>query len=200
MPPLPDTYTFAELCTALGKGTFYVRNLQKHLGIPVLHGKDGGKRTRAGRKKRGQDGSYPPPYLIFLEKVVAMRAFNVPLAKIGDLFEIEKKILTLLHFDSLYLHDAWYFGSAEPQELSERHLLLTGHDLGFPIVDGDIQHNLDFAERDAELFHGEEMGEDVRRVLTKYRGMVDEVRTTIRKEQPVLRNALDWAEALWGIR
>jgi len=187
MPPIPDTYTFTELCNALGKGSFYVRNLQKNLSLPVCHGK-------------GKNNGYSPPYLIFLEKVVAMRAFNVPLQKIVDLFEIEKKVLTLLHLDSLCQSDTWYFGSAEPDELSDGHLLLSGHDLGFPIADGDIQHNLDFAEREAELFNGEEMGEDVRRVLTKYRAMVDDIRATIRKEQPVLRSALDWAEALWGIR
>lgn len=203
MSSSPNEYTFTELCNALGKGSFYVRNLQKSLGLPVIHGRDDGKKARPRRrtrKKIEKKSGYSARYLVFLEKVVAMRAFNVPLSKIVELFEVEKKILTLLHLDSLYDADTWYFGSAEPQELSDGHLLLTGHDLGFPIVDGDIQHNLDFAERETELFDGEEMGEDVRRVLTKYHAMVHEIRSTIRKEQPVLRNALDWAEALWGIR
>lgn len=195
-------YSFSDICDALGKSPFYVRNLQKTLGLPLPDGrKDEKKKRRPRGKKMDQlSGGYCPRYLTFLEKVVAMRAFNVPLARIAELFELEKKILVLLHLDGLYNSDTWYFGAAGSRELTDGHLLLTGHDLGFPLVDGAIQHNLDFAEREAELFNGEEMGEDVRRVLTKYHAMLQEIQSMIRREQPVLRNALDWAEAMWGMR
>ena len=65
-----ETYTFAELCGALGKGSFYVRNLQKHLGLPLLHGRTGGKKATGG---------YSDRHLIFLENTTRLLVEGVAL-------------------------------------------------------------------------------------------------------------------------
>ena len=183
MPDSRETYTFSELCEALGKSPFFVRNLQQNLKLPMCRA-----------------SGYSPEYLRFLEKTVAMRAFNIPLSRITDLFELEKKILVLLHIDALCNSETWYLGSALPEHYSDRHLLLTGHDIGFPVTNAAIQHNLDFGRRESELFDGREMGEDIGRILRKYIKRSKDIRKIVQQEQPVLRNALDWAAIIWGIR
>ena len=175
-----DTYSFAELCRALGKSGFYVHNLQRALGLPVVRG----------------GGRYSPAYLRLMEKAVSLRAFSVSADRILELFETEKKILRLLHIDSLSRSDTWYLGGCNGVPYSEKCLLLTGFDLGCSISAdgaGHVQHHLDFSERDPELFSGAEMGEDVRIILDKYAGLVADIRTRVEQERPVLRDALAWA-------
>ncbi len=177
---MEDAYSFTELCRALGKSGFYIFNLQRALGLPVLRG----------------GGRYSPAYLRFMEKAVSLRAFSVSADKILELLEMEKKILRLLHIDSLSRSETWYFEGCNGYPYSEKCLLLTGFDLGFPIsADGaaHVQHHLDFSERDPELFSGAEMGEDVRIVLEKYAGLVADIRERVEQETPVLRDALTWA-------
>ena len=67
-----------------------------------------------------------------------------------------------------------------------------GHRLGFPLDAESVQPTLDFGERDTELFKGHEMGEDIRRILKKYSGQLDDIRRRINKEKPVLETALLW--------
>ena len=200
MSNIPETYMFSELCHTLGKSSLYVHNLQRNLQLPIHKSVSATKQTDSSKKGNASPQGYSLEYLCFLEKIVAMRAFNIPLTRIVELFEIEKKILVLLHIDALCDSEPWYLGVSEPEHYTDRHLLLTGHDVGFTISDGAIQHNLDFGDKEAELFDGKEMGEDVRRVLHKYIQLLDETRNTVHKEQPILRNALDWAEMIWGIR
>jgi hypothetical protein len=177
---MDNTYSFADLCRALGKSGFYIYNLQRALGIPVM--RDG--------------GHYSAAYLRFMEKAVSLRAFSVSNDKIQELFELEKKILRLLHIDSLSQSETWYLEGCNGFPYSEKCLLLTGFDLGFPLTadgSGHVQHHLDFSERDPELFSGAEMGEDVRIVLEKYTRLVTDVRERVEQETPVLRDALAWA-------
>jgi len=180
MPSDTDNYTFNEMCAAVGKSRLYVRNLVRALGLPVTANGEG----------------YSREYVRFVEKAVSLRAFTVSVQRIVDLLEIEKKILRLLHIDSLSTSAAWYLDGCCHETESPNCLLLTGYDIGFstdPEAPGHVQHHLDFNPRDPELFSGAEMGEDVRRVLEKYHGLVDDIRERVEKETPVLRDALAWA-------
>lgn len=178
MPISGEKYSFGDVCAALGKSSLYVRCLQRDMGLPV----------------RGRDGVYSAGYLRFIEKIVALRAFAVPMDKIAELFQMEKKALQLLHIDSICDSDCWYLDGCISTGPGERCLFLTGVDLGFPIAEGVVQSHLNFRRREAELFHGAEMGEDVRRVLTACLGLQADILSRVRKEAPVIRDALAWAE------
>lgn len=175
-----DDYTYNDMCTAVGKSRLYVRNLVRALGLPIAMNGEG----------------YSREYVRFLEKAVSLRAFSVSVQRIVDLLEIEKKILRLLHIDSLSQSMIWYLDGCCRESESRNCLLLTGYDIGFsadPKAPGHVQHHLDFSPRDPELFTGAEMGEDVRRVLEKYHELVEDVRKRVEQETPVLRDALSWA-------
>ena len=176
-------YTFSQVCKAAGKDPFYIKNIQRALDLPIPE----------------KNESYSKSYVEFLTTIISLRAFSVPLKKITELFELEKKILVLLHVDALTDSKTWYLDACGRNNNSghpENQLLLTEYDLGFPVTAEHVQHNLDFGERDKELFKGIEMGEDVRNVLSKYLDMVHEIRKKMRQEEIVLVNALDWAEKI----
>lgn len=175
-----DGLSRVELCRELGKDAFHVRNIQRQLGLYV--------------PLPGQCYSYG--YLNFMAKVVALRAFHVPLADVKALFETEKAVLRLLHLDSLTDSPTWYLDAcadAAEDGFSEERLLLTGGRLGFSVHGRAVQHALDFGQRDPELFKGVEMGEDVGAVLRKYAGLLKDIRDRVEKERPVLEHALLWA-------
>jgi hypothetical protein len=175
---MEERFNFSGLCEVLGKRAFYVSKLQRALGLYIPSSEEG----------------YSGAYICFMEKIVALRTFNVPTAEIVELFSKEKRILELLRFDSLGNSPTWYLDSCgSPQRAAER-LLLTGYDIGFPVDSAAIQINLDFGKRDGELFDGHEMGEDVSRALSLYNKLVMRVRSRVEQETPVLRNALFWGE------
>jgi hypothetical protein len=174
-------FTFTRLCEVLGKTPFYIANLQRTLGIYTPSSKEG----------------YSLAYVSFMEKVVALRTFNVPASDIADLFAKETRILELLKFDSLSDSPTWYLDGCGAPSRSDEHLLLTGYALGFSLHSKAIQVNLDFGKRDDELFNGREMGEDVSRSLAVYVKRVAKVRGRVEKETPVLRNALFWGERVF---
>lgn len=169
--------SFRKMCDELHKGPVYIRRLQSDLGLHVA--------------RRGQ--RYSAAYLSFMKKVVALRTFNVPIADIVDLLNKERKILELLHIDSISDSPTWYLDACDGHGYSPDRLLLTGYDVGFALLRGDIQWNLDFRSRDPELFAGTEMGEDVRRVIDLYLDRVDAVQERITRETPVLERALNWS-------
>lgn len=174
---------FQELCEVLGKEPFYVRNLQRQLELPVPKDHTG----------------YSESHAIFLEKVVALRAFHIAPDDIKELLDTEMKILRMLHVDSLTPSPTWHLegcSGAEFEEPAADRLLLTGYRLGFALDAQAIQHTLDFGQRNPELFKGSEMGEDLRQVLRKYHAVVDRIKGRIVREKPVLENALEWARRI----
>jgi hypothetical protein len=175
---MEEMYTFAEMCRLIGKSRPYIRHLQRELNLHI-----------PARKK-----GYSEAYLRFMETLVALRTFNVPVSDICDLFDKEKKILQLLHFDSMTESPDWYMGPRGGDNHTENHLLLTGHDLGFSITADAIQANLNFREKEAELFAGVEMGEDVGRVLRLYVKLIERIDQRVQNETPLLQEALAWAE------
>jgi len=178
MPNRGERYSFGDICAALGKGPLFVRGIQRDLGLP---------------RRRHEDG-YSAGYLCFLEKAIALRAFAVPMDRIVELLEMEKKALQLLHIDSIGEDEYWYLEACLNDGPSDYRLFLTGVDLGFPIAEGIVQSHLNFRVRESELFRGAEMGEDVRRVLEACLRLQGEILDRVRKEAPVIRDALAWAE------
>ena len=181
----PPAYKFSELCRLLGKSPLYIKNIQRQL---KLHAPP--------------TDSYTGAYLAFMEKIVALRTFDVSMTKIRDLFDAEKSVLRLLHIDSMSNSITWYLDACDAESNSDysprikkTRLLLTGCDLGFAVTGGPVQHNLDFGTRDAELFKGTEMGEDVGAALKKYSGRLNDIVTKVKKEKPILEDALKWAQS-----
>lgn len=168
----------------IGREAVFVRTIQRQL---ELHIPD-------------KDGGYSQGYVMFLEKIVSLRALHIPLEDIKDLFEVEKKILCLLHVDALGRSLTWYLdecaADADTVSFPDR-LLLSGHRLGFRIDANVIQPTLDFGERHPELFKGREMGEDVFLVVRKYVSMVRAMRERMERERSILENALYWAKRVF---
>ena len=175
--------TFAEVCQALCKPFPYLRQLQVKLGLHIPD-------------DRGE--GYAESYIAFLNTVVVLRTFGVSVEDIGDLFETEKKLLKLLKVDTLLNTKTWYLEFCGPALDGGNRLLLTHYDLSRSVTPGAVQFHLDFGARDQELFSGAEMGEDIRRVLGKYRRLLDKVRERVRTEEPVLREALTWAASVFS--
>lgn len=171
--------TFAALCERLGKAPGYVRTLQSELGLHV-----------PAKPER-----YSRAYAAFLERAICLRTFCIPMEDIAAAFTKEKKIMELLHADTLTNSPTWYLdhGGASGDHM-ERRLLLTGYDLGFPLSADIIQGHLDFGSREAELFRRHEMGEDIRRVLSQYRRILDRIRGRVNVERGVLERALMWLD------
>ena len=172
-------HSFKGMCRSLGKDPLYIRNLQRGLALPIPATGEG----------------YPEGYLRFLDKVIALRTFSVPQARIVELLESEKKILKLLHVDSFSNSKTWYMDLCCLPGQTGYCLLLTGYDMGFPLAShdtGEIQHHLNFNSQTPELFSGSEMGEDVRDVLRAYLDQLEKIMATVEKEKAVLENALDW--------
>jgi len=176
---MSETYKLDEMCEMLGKSVPYVRRLQAQIGVTIPPKGEG----------------YSEAYVRFMRKVISLRAFNVPLDDISQLLTREKRILELLHIDAMSDSLTWYMAEGDHPVQSETHLLLTGHDLGFPVSSGAIQCNLDFRERDPELFGGHEMGEDVRRVIEVYLRILKKIDERVQRERAVLLDALAWAGA-----
>lgn len=176
-----DGFSLAEVCRILGRDALTLKTWQRQFGLHV--------------PPRG--ASYSQAYLNFLEKLVALRAFHIPLDDILELFETEKKILRLLHVDTLTDSPTWYLDACgvgcEGRWTPDR-LFLSGYQLDFPVTAQAVQPTLDFGRRDPELFKAVEMGEDLRRVLQKYAARLSAIMERIAKERLVLENALAWAE------
>jgi len=179
-----DHICLRELCAVLRKGPPYVRGLQSQIGLHIPDDTTG----------------YSPAYVRFLEKIVALRTFNVPVRDIQDLFSKEVRILQMLRFHTIRRSPTWYLEECARDRMTEGTLLLTGYDLGFPLAGGHIQSNLDFDGAPRELFSGREMGEDVRRALDLYIERLGDIRERVRTETHVLRQALDWSEWAFGGR
>ena len=184
--------TFSELCQACGKSQVYVRNILTSLGLPALRslGEEG--------PVPAKDCRYSSAYARFVQTIIALRTFSVPLTEIADLFTKEQIVLRLLKVDALGASPTWFLDQCDNKGHKDRRLLLTGYDVGFPIDSKVIQPNLDFGVRKKELFSGKEMGEDVRRALDSYLRLLAKIMARVDQERPVLNQALQWAKEPLG--
>lgn len=168
--------TFAEQCRALGKPAVYVRKLQTTLDLYIPPETEG----------------YSPEYGAFLRAIVALRTCGVAIEDIADLFRLEKKLLVMLKVDTLSESPAWYLDQCGRESSPDR-LLLTNYPIDGAVSASGVQSNLDFSNRDKELFRSTEMGEDARRVLESCRKRADVIMARVESEVPVLKQALGWA-------
>lgn len=175
-----DRLSFSQLCRKMGRSPHYIRNCQTKLGLYLPKDSEG----------------YSHAYRVFLETVIILRAFSVPLEDIAELFEAEKRILRFLRVDTLSLSPTWYLDQCGRNEEGVNRLLLTNQDLGGSITDGGVQFHLDFRGAHGELFSGAEMGQDARRVMAAYETRLEKIKERVRTEEVVLRRALAWSAQL----
>lgn len=175
-----ERYSFSQLCRKMGRSPHFIRSLQTKFGLTILKDAEG----------------YSHSYRVFLETIIILRAFSVPLEDIVDLFEAEKRILRFLRVDTLTMSSTWYLDQCGRNDESVNRLLLTNQDLGGSITEGGVQFHLDFRGVHGELFSGAEMGQDAQRVMAAYETRLEKVRGRVKTEEVVLRRALAWS-ARW---
>ncbi len=161
-----------ELLESLGRPALWISRMRKRLGLPVLE-------------------QYPECYETFLRKVRDLRNLGVTEEKLGALWDVERKIITILHLD-LGGGELSLIEGCSAEADPDHRLLLSNADLGVPLMSLDLQGGLDFQVRPRELFEGKEMGEDALRLLREYRKLFQGVRETIGTERKVLRDSLRW--------
>ena len=164
--------THSELSERLGRPALWISRMRKRFGLPVLE-------------------QYPECYEAFLRKVRDLRNLGVSEEKLGALWDVERKIIAILHLDlgggELSLIEGCTV-DADP----DHRLLLSNADLGVPLMALDLQTGLDFQVRPPELFEGKEMGEDALRLLREYRKLLKEIMETVARERNVLKDSLRW--------
>lgn len=170
-------YSLGEVSEALGRPPPAIRGLQQKLKLP-----------------RPEGDRYSEAYVELLKRILALRAFSVPMDEIGDLLAKEKRLQELLHADSVACAPTWFLDSCGQKGRSNRRLMLTGYDTGFPLGGDAVQPGFDFGIKDKELFSGKEMGEDVRRALGAYLKRRQTVLDRLARERPMLRFAQRWTQ------
>ena len=179
------SFSYTELCSALGKSSLYIHNIQKNLALPVLKG---------GEK-------YSKGYKCFLEHIINLKTLGVRNEDIVRLLELEKKILHLLQIDSLDSSPTWYVDHCENRYARGKGkslvLLLTDYDLETSPLGSSFQGSLDFsgAQR-SELFKGSEMGEDINRAIETYRKLEQKILDVVATEAAAAKRASDWARSI----
>jgi hypothetical protein len=150
--------------------------MRKHFGLPVLE-------------------DYPECYEAFLRKVRDLRNLGVSEEKLTALWDLERKLIEILHLDLGGGELSLIEGCSAEVDLDHR-LLLSNADLGVPLMARDVQAGLDFQSRPRELFEGKEMGDDALRILGEYRVLLQEIGKTVARESKVLKGSLRWAKTL----
>ena len=173
--PAKSLHTLADLARALHRSAVYLHGIQARFELPAFDG----------------DG-YSTAYLELLRTLVYLRTLAVSEETLRDLWQIEKKLLQLLHADSTG-SPTWFLDSCGATTHPERRLLLTNHDLGVPLTGSAVQTGLNFTEALPELFAGRDMGEDVLRVLNDYLKLHSRILDAIQSELPLLRATTRWA-------
>ncbi len=171
-------HTFADLARTLNRSAVYLRGLQTRFVLPVLEG-----------------AAYPAAYLAFLRTVIFLRTFGVTEDALLRLWNLETKLLTLLHVDSTG-SPTWFLDACGQKTHRKRRLLLTNHDLGVAIPARMLQLGLNFGDALPELFAGKEMGEDALRVLEGYLTALATIRRDVGDELPHVLDALSFARQL----
>ena len=171
-------HTFGDMAKALNRSTVYLSGLQKRFELPALEG-----------------SAYSDAYVAFLRGVINLRTFDISEESLRDLWQLEKKLLQLLHVDSTGSR-TWFLDSCGATAHPERRLLLTNHDLGVAVPSRELQLGLNFASSLPELFAGKEMGEDAMRVLRESLKIRARILADIATELPHVRAALKWAAAI----
>jgi hypothetical protein len=160
------------MAKAVGKSVPFVMNLQKQYGLTSCK-------------------SYGDNYAALVKKLIYLSVCSVPIKDIKALLKSERRLLELLKVDSLQESQDW-FESLCTMKAGPTRLLLSGYDIGHELSGNTVQAGLDFSDRDKELFGDGEMGSDALVGLRLYVGILEGIQERMRKETPVLQQALRW--------
>ena len=167
-----NTVDNSELSEKLGRPALWISRMRKRFGLPVLE-------------------QYPKCYETFLRKIRDLRNLGVSEEKLGALWDLERKIIAILHLD-LGGGELSLIEGCSVEADPDHRLLLSNADLGVPLMALDLQTGLDFQVRPPELFEGKAMGEDALRLLREYRKLLKEIMETVARERNVLKDSLRW--------
>ncbi|MCZ7590631.1 MAG: hypothetical protein M5U15_00095 [Kiritimatiellae bacterium] len=170
--------TITDIAKALGRSVMELQGLQARFHLPVPKG-----------------ANYSDAYLECLRKLIYLRTLRVGEDTLSGLWVVEKKILQLLHVDSMG-SATWFLDSCAETTHRKRRLLLTNYDMEFDLSDENIQLGLNFAPGSDELFSQKEMGGDVLRLLREFKDRRRSIARTVKKESGVLRGAVNWSVIL----
>jgi hypothetical protein len=168
-------HTLADITNALNRPAVVITSLQHRFELPSFGGAD-----------------YSDAYLAFLRTIVHLRTLSIAEDRLLRLWNLEKKLLQLLHVDSTG-SKTWFLDSCGAITGRDRRLLLSNYDIGIAVPARAIQLGLNFAERTRELFAGKEMGEDALRVLNDIIPLQTAIRADVAAELPHLRETVKWA-------
>ncbi len=171
-------HSLGDISKALNRSVLYLSGLQARFELPVMEKSD-----------------YSAAYLECLRTLVMLRTFNVAEKDLVTLWELEKKLLVLLHLDSSGSR-TWFLDSCGVTAHIDRRLLLTNQDLGISLNRDQVQMGLNFSDSLPELFAGKEMGEDALRVLRECLTLRHRILAQVDSELANLRFALKWAKAV----
>ena len=167
--------SLSQIARQIGRDRVHVLNLIKRFELPSFPG-----------------SSYPASYLSFLRILAFLRLAQIPEERILEIWHLERKIMTLLHADTLG-SPTWMIDGHAGKGGDSRRLFLSRHDLGTDLSAHSLQPGLDFSSPDAELFGASEMGEDVIRVLRSYLECLIPLRRDIAGQAVTLHAAARWA-------
>ena len=161
--------TLADMATLLNRPVIVLAGLQKRFELPSP-----------------PDGIYSDAYLEFLRAIVYLRSFGISEETLRDLWNLEKKLLLLLHVEASG-SPTWFLDACGRPGHRERRLLLSHFDLGIPLNGRELQPGLDFSDQ---------LGEDAWRVLHQCIELRETILREVRAELPGLRTAVKWAAHL----
>ena len=165
-----------------------LREVASRIGLSVPKVLELQKKFRLDRA-----ASYPAGYGVLLRKLLYLSTLGVPKPDLVELLKCEKKILELLRIDSFY-HEPLWFEALCTMRSGPTRLLLSGYDLGHQPHAGTVQVELDFLERERELFAAAEMGDSVLLELERYTEILNRVKSRLKEKMPLHRAALNWTE------
>lgn len=167
----------AVLSERLGQPPLWISRMRKRFGLLVME-------------------DYPECCVAFLRKIRDLRNLGVSEDKLEDLWDLERKLIEVLHLDIGVGALSLIEGCSAEVDLEHR-LLLSNADLGVPLMAREVQAGLDFsAGRPKELFEGKEMGEDALRLFAEYRVILKEVREIVGRERKVIKESLKWGKTV----
>ena len=171
-------HTLGNMADTLNRPALVLHGLQARFELPAFVG-----------------AKYSDAYLAFLRAIVFLRMLNVSEESLLKLWHLEKKLLTLLHVDSIG-SPTWFLDACGPTNKPRHRLLLTNFNMGFELKSHAVQLGLDFSKAAPELFEGKEMGEDALRVLAQYLKLFTRIQADMSIEIPLLQKATRWGRRL----
>jgi len=171
-------HTLGEMAKSLNRPAVQLHGLQTRFELPAFEG-----------------AAYSGAYLAFLRAVVFMRTLNVSEESLLNLWKFEKKLLQLLHVDSIG-SPTWFLDACGPTTHPRYRLLLTNFNMGFDLLSRAVQLGLNFAVASPELFAGNEMGEDALRVLDQYLKLYTRIQADVAAEVALVRGAVRWGQKM----